>query len=83
MHGDVSKTWVQEREGRVDWKAVQKRLRRQGIELRGGDADEAPEAYKRLPEVLAAHADYVEVKHSLRPIGVAMAGSGVVDKYKD
>jgi tRNA-splicing ligase RtcB len=79
----VGKQWVTEREGRVDWKAVQRRLRRQGIELRGGDADEAPEAYKRLPEVLSAHADYVEVKHSLRPIGVAMAGSGVVDKYKD
>jgi len=82
-HAPAKKRWVQETEGKVDWKAALKRLKRQGIELRGGDADEAPEAYKRLPEVLAAHAPYVQVKHSLRPIGVAMAGVGVHDPYKD
>src|ERR687896_295942 len=41
--------------GLVDWPAVQERLRRQGIVVVGGGADEAPEGYKRLPEVLAAH----------------------------
>jgi tRNA-splicing ligase RtcB (3'-phosphate/5'-hydroxy nucleic acid ligase) len=83
MHADISKQWVLEREGKVDWKAAQKKLKRQGIELRGGDADEAPDAYKRLPEVLKAHEEYVEVIHQLRPIGVAMAGSHVKDPYKD
>jgi tRNA-splicing ligase RtcB (3'-phosphate/5'-hydroxy nucleic acid ligase) len=43
------------RPGVVDWPAVQARLRRQGIMLVGGGADEAPEVYKRLPDVLAAH----------------------------
>ena len=49
----------------------------------GGGADEAPEVYKRLPEVLAAHGDTVRVKHRLRPLGVAMAGRDVRDPYKD
>ena len=33
-----------------------------------------PAAYKRLSDVLAAHASTVRVVHTLRPIGVAMAG---------
>jgi tRNA-splicing ligase RtcB (3'-phosphate/5'-hydroxy nucleic acid ligase) len=69
--------------GLVDWPAVQERLRREGIVLLGGGADEAPEVYKRLPEVLAAHGDTVRVKHTLRPLGVAMAGRDVHDPYKD
>jgi tRNA-splicing ligase RtcB (3'-phosphate/5'-hydroxy nucleic acid ligase) len=69
--------------GLVDWPAVQARLRRQGIVLVGGGADEAPEVYKRLPEVLAAHGDSIRVKHRLRPLGVAMAGRDVVDPYRD
>ena len=44
---------LQLKPGLVDWPAVQARLRRQGIVLFGGGADEAPEVYKRLPEVLA------------------------------
>jgi tRNA-splicing ligase RtcB len=71
------------RPGAVDWPAVQARLREQGIGLVGGGADEAPEVYKRLPDVLAAHEGTVRVKHTLRPLGVAMAGRDVVDPYKD
>ena len=37
-----------------------------GVELRGGDVDEAPQAYRRLPEVLAAHAGTIRVLHTLR-----------------
>jgi tRNA-splicing ligase RtcB len=71
------------RPGVVDWPAVQARLRDQGIVLVGGGADEAPEVYKRLPDVLAAHAGSVRVKHRLRPLGVAMAGRDIHDPYKD
>ena len=71
------------RPGAVDWPAVQARLRGQGIVLVGGGADEAPEVYKRLPDVLAAHGDTIRVKHTLRPLGVAMAGRDVHDPYKD
>jgi tRNA-splicing ligase RtcB len=69
--------------GVVDWPAVQSRLREQGIVLVGGGADEAPEVYKRLPDVLAAHGETIRVKHTLRPLGVAMAGREVHDPYKD
>jgi tRNA-splicing ligase RtcB len=81
----VSKVWVEEqiRPGKVDWPAVQERLRARDIVLLGGGADEAPEVYKRLPDVLAAHGDSIRVKHRLRPLGVAMAGRDVYDPYKD
>jgi tRNA-splicing ligase RtcB len=69
--------------GLVDWGAVRRRLRDQGIVLVGGGPDEAPEVYKRLPEVLAAHGDSIRVKHTLKPLGVAMAGRDVFDPYKD
>ena len=69
--------------GVVDWPAVQARLGEQGIVLVGGGADEAPEVYKRLPDVLGAHAGSIRVKRTLRPLGVAMAGRDVRDPYKD
>jgi tRNA-splicing ligase RtcB len=81
----LMKMWVEEqvKPGRVDWPAVQTRLGEQGIVVLGGGADEAPEVYKRLPDVLAAHGDTIRVKHTLRPLGVAMAGRDVYDPYKD
>jgi len=85
-HGaKLRKAWVEEqvKAGLVDWPRVQRRLREQGIVLVGGGADEAPEVYKRLPDVLAAHGDTIRVKHTLHPLGVAMAGRDVVDPYKD
>jgi tRNA-splicing ligase RtcB len=69
--------------GAVDCPAVQARLREEGIVLVGGGADEAPEVYRRLPDVLASHAGSIRVKHTLRPLGVAMAGRDVFDPYKD
>jgi tRNA-splicing ligase RtcB len=85
-HGSkLRKAWVEEQvsPGAVDWPAVQARLRERGIVLVGGGADEAPEAYKRLPDVLTAHAGSIRVKHRLRPLGVAMAGRDVRDPYRD
>jgi tRNA-splicing ligase RtcB len=85
-HGaKLRKVWIEEqlKPGLVDWPTVQTRLREQGIVLIGGGADEAPEVYKRLPDVLAAHGETIRVKHTLRPLGVAMAGRGVYDPYKD
>jgi tRNA-splicing ligase RtcB (3'-phosphate/5'-hydroxy nucleic acid ligase) len=71
------------RKGVVDWPAVQERLRAQGIALVGGGADEAPEVYKDLKHVLAAHEGTIRVKHTLIPLGVAMAGADVFDPYRD
>ena len=53
------------------------------VVLRGGDLDDAPQAYRRLPDVLAAHQGTIRILHTLRPLGVAMAGKDIVDPYKD
>ena len=81
--GAVAKRWVQVTEGAIDYPGVQAELAAKGIELRGGAADEAPAACKRLEEVLAHHQGTVRVLHTLRPIGVAMAGAETFDPYKD
>jgi len=83
VDGRTVRVREQVKPGVVDWPSVQERLREQGIVLVGGGADEAPEVYKRLPDVLAAHAASIRVKHTLRPLGVAMAGRDVHDPYKD
>lgn len=71
------------RDGLVRHDEMMKWIADRGVELRGGDVDEAPQAYRRLPEVLAAHAGTIRVLHTLRPLGVAMAGRDVIDPYKD
>ena len=71
------------RPGLVDWEAARAALRARGIELRGGAADEAPQVYKRLADVLAAHAGTIRVEHRLEPMGVVMAGADVFDPFKD
>lgn len=58
-------------------------LDERGVTLRGGGLDEAPQAYRRLPRVLAAQQGTIEVLHTLRPIIVAMAGANEWDPYKD
>ncbi len=58
-------------------------LRDKGVTLRGGDVDESPMAYRRLPDVLAHHADTIRFEHVLRPFGVVMAGPREFDPYKD
>jgi tRNA-splicing ligase RtcB len=58
-------------------------VKRENVQLRGADVDESPHCYKRLPEVLAEHSDSIRVLHTLRPLGVAMAGADVRDPYKD
>lgn len=53
------------------------------IELRGADSDESFECYKNLDEVLKYQGNTIKIIHKLYPIGVAMAGEGVIDLYKD
>ena len=71
------------RDGLVRHDEMLKWVADRGVELRGGDVDEAPQAYRRLPDVLAAHAGTIRVLHTLRPLGVAMAGRDTADPYKD
>ena len=84
MPGAKSARKVRVREGgAIDFAEVRRDLARKGIELRGGAADEAPGAYKRLSEVLSYHEGTVRILHTLTPLGVAMAGADTYDPYKD
>jgi tRNA-splicing ligase RtcB (3'-phosphate/5'-hydroxy nucleic acid ligase) len=58
-------------------------VRDKGVILRGGGTDESPHVYRRLPEVLAAQRDTIEIVHTLRPLVVVMAGAEEFDPYKD
>ena len=71
------------REGRVSQEAMQAWLRQKGVHLVGGDLDEAPQAYRRLTDVLSHHEGTVEIEHRLRPFIVLMAGADVFDPFKD
>ncbi|MFL5507734.1 MAG: RtcB family protein [Gemmatimonadales bacterium] len=69
--------------GRVSPEMMQAWVREKGVVLRGGGLDESPHVYRRLPEVLAAQGDTIEVLHVLRPLVVVMAGAEEFDPYKD
>ena len=71
---DGVRKWVQLKQGLVDYRNTRATAKSLGIELRGGGADESPECYKELGEVLACQGDTIKVLHELYPIGVAMAG---------
>jgi tRNA-splicing ligase RtcB len=69
--------------GKINWDMVSEWLGPKGVILRGGRLDEAPHAYRRLPDVLAAQGNTIRVLHTLRPIIVVMAGENEYDPYKD
>jgi tRNA-splicing ligase RtcB len=71
------------KEGLVRHDQMMKWIADRKVVLRGGDLDEAPQAYRRLPDVLAAHEGTIRILHTLTPLGVAMAGKDIVDPYKD
>lgn len=71
------------REGAISQEEMDNWVARAGVILRGGGLDEAPQAYRRLPDVLAAQGDTVKVLHTLRPLVVVMAGGDEYDPYKD
>jgi tRNA-splicing ligase RtcB (3'-phosphate/5'-hydroxy nucleic acid ligase) len=77
------KTGVCKREGLVKPEMMHDWLTASNVVLKGGGLDESPHCYKRLPEVLAAHASTIRILHTLTPVGVAMAGANEFDPYKD
>lgn len=79
------KRWYEEvkTKGLIDFDEVKKDLVQKRIILKGGAADEAPGAYKRLDEIIQYHKDTINIETELIPIGVAMAGPNVNDPYKD
>lgn len=69
--------------GVIDYEVVKTEMKKRRIELRGGDADEAPECYKRLSDVLKYQGNTIKILFRLHPVGVAMAGVDTFDPYKD
>lgn len=69
--------------GEISRAAMESWVKEAGVELRGADVDEAPQAYKRLDQVLAHHRASVRIVHTLTPIGVAMAGPDIRDPFRD
>jgi tRNA-splicing ligase RtcB len=69
--------------GKVDERAMRAEVAKQGIVLVGGGADEAPQVYRRLDDVLAEHAGTIEIEHRLTPLVVVMAPPELVDPFKD
>lgn len=79
----LARRWVTVQEGHVTRKMMTAWVVRAGVELRGAGTDESPHCYKRLPDVLEAHAGTVRILHTLTPVGVAMAGEDVFDPFRD
>ena len=75
--GNIVKPGCVSKENMHDW------IKTRDIELRGADVDEAPQCYKRIEKVLEAHMDTIRIIHTLKPIGVCMAGGNIFDLYKD
>jgi tRNA-splicing ligase RtcB (3'-phosphate/5'-hydroxy nucleic acid ligase) len=69
--------------GQITTEQMMAAVRDFGVELRGASTDESPFVYRKLQEVLDAHAETIEVMHVLKPIGVCMAGADEFDPYKD
>ncbi|MNH95494.1 hypothetical protein D3C73_481430 [compost metagenome] len=69
--------------GQISTEQMLEAVRDFGVELRGAGTDESPFVYRKLQEVLDAHAETIEVMHVLKPIGVCMAGADEFDPYKD
>jgi tRNA-splicing ligase RtcB len=77
------KKGVQVKHGRISAEDRDMWLNARGIILRGAGLDEAPQAYRRLPDVLAAQGDSIDILHTLRPLIVCMAPANDKDPYKD
>ena len=69
--------------GEVTPEMMHEAMRAYGVEVRGAGTDESPFVYRKLADVLAAHAGTLVVRHVLQPIGVVMAGENEMDPYKD
>ncbi len=69
--------------GVLNWEMLHDWVGKKNVILRGGGLDEAPQVYRRLPDVLAAQGSTIEVLHRLTPMIVVMAGENEFDPYKD
>jgi tRNA-splicing ligase RtcB len=83
IHGAGRKFGRKEAKRRFRRDEMDEWLNKRQVTVIGGDLDESPMAYRRLPSVLSAHASTIKVLHNLTPFVVVMAGSHEVDPWKD
>lgn len=69
--------------GKISPEMMSEWLAEKGVVLRGAGLDEAPQAYKRIDDVLSHHEGTLDIIHRLTPLGVCMAGANEFDPYKD
>jgi len=81
--GRVAAKGKRGRPGLVNKGAHDEWIKNVGVEVRGGGLDESPYAYKRIGDVLSAHASTIKILHHLKPIGVCMADEREHDPYRD
>jgi tRNA-splicing ligase RtcB len=70
-------------DGKVSRQMLNNWLREKNVQLRGGGLDESPHVYRRLSNVIAHHKGTFKLIHTLRPLGVVMAGENEFDPYRD
>lgn len=81
--GKWSRSGVQKKRGKISHLMRDQWLEKTGVVLCGGGLDEAPQVYRRLPDVLEAQGDTVVVTNTLKPLIVVMARANERDPYKD
>jgi len=73
---------IQQTTGVISKEMMHNWLKEKGVLLRGGEVDEAPQVYRRLPDVLKYQdGKSIKILHTLRPLGVVMAGKDDFDPY--
>lgn len=83
VEGHDRKQLVQTAPGKISKDMMYEWLAAKGVKLRGGGTDESPHVYRRLDDVLKEQGDTIRVLHTLKPLGVVMAGENEFDPYKD
>ena len=83
VRGRDGKKHAERSGGQISESMMHAWLKHEGVILRGGGVDESPHVYRRLPDVLAEHTGSIRILHTLRPLGVIMAGADEFDPYKD
>lgn len=77
------KECIEVRAAKVTGQMMNAWIREKNVCLVGGGVDESPHCYKRIEDVRQHHAETIEVVHTLRPLGAAMAPAELYDPYKD
>jgi len=81
--GKIRKNGEVVKEPRILRADMEEWLTRVGVIRLGGDVDESPQAYRRLPDVLTDQGETVTILHTLKPLIVCMAPNDIKDPYKD